>query len=90
MPSPNLQRRVRAESYDERKVKFAATVTSRHYYPAPQEDNHFSVPNPLAGNNAGRPRSASCGNMNHNRLSSSSLNGCDTIVEDEEHEGVFP
>jgi len=84
VPAP--QRRVRAESYDERRVKFAATVTSRHYYTAPQEE-HFMVPDPLSAKNTGRPRSVSCGNMEHNALTPS--NNFDTIAEGEEHEEVF-
>mmetsp|Transcript_18871 Transcript_18871/g.30996 ORF Transcript_18871/g.30996 Transcript_18871/m.30996 type:complete len:418 (+) Transcript_18871:263-1516(+) len=84
VPAP--QRRVRAESYDERRVKFAATVTSRHYYTAPQEE-HFMVPDPLSAKNTGRPRSVSCGNMEHNSRTPS--NNFDTIAEGEEHEEVF-
>lgn len=88
VPAP--QGRVRAESYDERKVKFSTTVTSRHYYPAPQEDqvNHFMVPDPLSAKNTGRPRSVSCGNMDHNAPAPSN-NNFDTIAEGEEHEEVF-
>lgn len=86
------QRRLRAESYDERRVKFAATVTSRHYYTAPQEE-HFMVPDPLSAKNTGRPRSVSCGNMERNRVAltatSSSSNSFDTIAEGEEHEEMF-
>ncbi len=87
------QRRVRAESYDERRVKFAATVTSRRYYKAPQEE-HFMVPDPLSAKNTGRPRSVSCGNMERNRVAltaatSSSSNNFDTIAEGEEHEEMF-
>jgi hypothetical protein len=83
---PTHQRRVRAESYDERKVKFAATVTSRHYYPAPQEE-HFMVPDPLSSKNTGRPRSVSCGNMDRNAITP--INNFDTIAEGEEHEEFF-
>lgn len=86
VPAP--QRRVRAESYDERKVKFAATVTSRHYYTAPQEE-HFMVPDPLSAKNTGRPRSVSCGNMEHKRNPLTPSNNFDTIAEGEEHEEVF-
>lgn len=83
------QRRLRAESYDERRVKFAATVTSRHYYTAPQEE-HFMVPDPLSAKNTGRPRSVSCGNMERNHLvTTPSNNNFDTIAEGEEHEEVF-
>jgi hypothetical protein len=78
---PAHQRRVRAESYDERKVKFAATITSRHYYPAPQEE-HFMAPDSLSSKNTGRPRSVSCGNMDQNALTP--VNNFDTIAEGEE------
>lgn len=78
---PAHQRRVRAESYDERKVKFAATITSRHYYPAPQEE-HFMAPDSLSSKNTGRPRSVSCGNMDQNALTP--VNNVDTIAEGEE------
>lgn len=85
VPAP---RRVRAESYDERKVvKFATTVSSRHYYPAPQQE-HFIVPNPLADNNTGRPRSASCDTVNQKVLTSPS--SMHSINEGEEYEEVFP
>lgn len=85
VPAP---RRVRAESYDERKVvKFATTVSSRHYYPAPQQE-HFIVPNPLANKNTGRPRSASFDTVNHKVLPSPS--SMHSIVEGEEYEEVFP
>ena len=85
VPAP---RRVRAESYDERKVvKFATTVSSRHYYPVPQQE-HFIVPNPLADKNTGRPRSASCDTVNQKVLPSPS--SMHSIVEGEEYEEVFP
>ena len=82
------KRRVRAESYDERKVKFAATVTSRQYYTPPQEE-HFMVPDPLSAKNKGRPRSVSCGNMDRKAQSTYSSSNFDTIAEGEEHEEVF-
>lgn len=91
VPAPPPQRRVRAESYDERRVKFAATVTSRHYYTAPQEE-HFMVPDPLSAKNTGRPRSVSCGNMERNGFTPSNPipnPNFDTIAEGEEHEEMF-